>query len=160
MGQKPERPHATSVFLAGLATVALFAVGYVPVLVLPLADSPVGWFLPVIDSVYSITIVGTGWYTLGRLVLALPHCRPLQPISLTSFLHYSFNFHAVSLPLQLAGLVLGVATVSGGSLAAWEWPALLGGLVGGHFAWVWADKRADRYLRQMFPRITWPDALD
>jgi hypothetical protein len=158
--QLPERPQAAPIFLAGSATFALFALGYLPVLVLPLAESPAAWLLPVIDSIFSITILGTGWYTLGRFLMALPHWRPSQQISFTSFLHYSFNFHAVSLPLQLAGLVLGVAIMSGGSLESWEWPTLLVGLVCGHLAWVWADKRADRYLRQMFPRITWPDAIN
>jgi hypothetical protein len=155
-----KRPQPAPIFLAGFATAALFIVGYVPVLVLPIADSPLGWLLPLIHSIYSITIIGTGWYTLGRFLVALPSWRPSHPISFTSFLHYSFNFHAVSLPLQLAGLVLGVVTMNGGSLEAWEWPTLLVGLVCGHFAWVWADKRADRILRQMFPRITWPDAIN
>lgn len=150
-----------SLFLGFLPTIVIFGCGYLlSVVFISLTHPFFASLTPMIASAYSVPLVGTIWYALGRFVISLRYWTPTSRriYFKAAVLHYSCAFLAVGCALVPAGLVQGLLEMNGVFSEVLELPILLVGLVCGHFAWRWADPRADRIMRKMFPNAAWPDA--
>ena len=100
-----------------------------------------------VNDICTLSLLSTIWYGIGRCAILLPRWRP-APISVAyapkRVLPAAVNFIAVSIGAAPAGLLLAIAGREQPILQWWHWLALLIGLVGGHLAWLVADRYVAR----------------
>jgi len=145
MEHAPDSPGSLLVgmFIALLLVGCSFGLGFVA-----LSAMRAGGEQTLLKAVWSLSWVGTVFYGIGRVLVMLPGWRPKTTAVFSSkrIVHFAFNFVAVSIGTAPAGVAFGLLKRSGAS-QAWEWPTLAIALVGGHFAWNAANRRAVELMR-------------